>query len=153
MREYQFWLLDNNDTEYEIWAVGLESITDEIEHCNLKPLEDQFPQVDRQLLRRPTGAVDILIGMDYRGYHPVEHSTKEHLRVTKSLLGTGFILTGAAPGTCKAQSSMSEAINFSQGSKTIPDQTVVYDVSQRVDTFWEAEALGCRKKQQKWGVK
>ena len=37
-REYQFWLVDNNGSEYEVWAVGLDAITDEIEFCDLMPL-------------------------------------------------------------------------------------------------------------------
>ena len=70
-REYQFWLLDNDGKEHEVWAVGLGNITEEAEHSSLETLYDQFPEIDRQLIKRPSGSVDVLLEMDYQGFHHI----------------------------------------------------------------------------------
>ena len=144
-REYLFWLLDNDKKRHEVWAVSLELITEEVEYCDLSPLLEQFPEIDHKLLLRQKGAVDILLGMDYRGFHPVQCITRGHLRVTRSQFGSGYILTGAAQHKCQAATTTPEACNFSQGTRSIPKTVRVNHLSQQIDSFWEAEELGCNQ--------
>ena len=86
--EYAFNMEDKDGTLHRIIAVGLETITDEGGLCDLYSLSKMFPEVAPELLKRPTGPVDLLIGMDHRGIHPVEYVTRENLRVTRSMFGT-----------------------------------------------------------------
>ena len=137
-------MLDEDEAEHDIWAVGLDSITDEIEHCNLEPLYSQFPEVNRALLKRPTGSVDILIGMDYRGFHPVAHITRDHLRVTKSKFGSGFILTGTGNSGCPSQSRKYVGCNFAQATRDPPQETHIHHIGHKLTSFWEAEDMGCQ---------
>ena len=81
--------------------------------------------------------------MDYRGYHPVEYATEDHLRVTRSKFGTGYILTGSTPTECQTQHRSIQACNFSRGSKVAPTEGEIRDISQQIGSFWEAESLGC----------
>ena len=101
--EYRFFLKDNDGNDHEIWAVGLDNITDEIEYCGLENTYSLFPEIDKALLTRPRGPVDILIGMDYHGIHPTSYLSRDHIRITQSKFGTGYILTGATPSTCSRQ--------------------------------------------------
>ena len=66
-----------------------------------------------------------------------------NLRVTQSHFGSGYILTGAAQHKCQAATTTPEACNFSQGTRSIPTTVRVNHLSQRIDSFWEAEELGC----------
>ena len=142
-KEYQFWLMDRDKREYEVWAVGLESITDEIVHCSLDAVYDKFPEIDRESLQRPSGSVNVLLGMDHRGLHPVEYLTKDNLRVTRSKFGTGFILTGATSCNFSGKNTNTEAGNLCQASRLPILEAQVHHMAQKIEPFWEAEDLGC----------
>ena len=118
-------------------------MTEEAEHSSLETLYDQFPEIDRQSIRRPSGRVDVLLGMDYRGFHPVAHMSQGHLRVSKSKFGSGYVLTGTASSKCSSPSTTQEACSISQGTRQAPQNVQINHVAKSIPSFWEAEDLGC----------
>ena len=71
----------------------MDSITDRLEVMSMQMLAELFPGLDPDKVVRPSGAVDVMIGLNYAGFHLVpsaEYSSKAlgkeigHLRVLES---------------------------------------------------------------------
>ena len=73
----------------------------------------------------------------------MNHITRNHLRVTKSQFGTGFILTGAAPSRCDAQVMNIQAAYFTKAARKAPNMGEIFNTHDMIPSFWEAEHLGC----------
>ena len=43
---------------------------------------------------RPTGEVEVLVGANYMGLHPVGYETAGNMKVKRSLFGSGFVAVG-----------------------------------------------------------
>ena len=88
---YKFHIVDCNQNEHKIFAYGVDSITDCLERISVQKLCDLFPGLDPDKVARPIGAVDVMIGLNYAGFHPVpskeykiQGAEKGHLRVLES---------------------------------------------------------------------
>ena len=68
---YSILIMDWVSNEYEIFAYGVESITDSLEVMSMWLLAELFPGLDPDKVVRPSGAVDVMIGLNYAGFHPV----------------------------------------------------------------------------------
>ena len=47
-----------------------------------------------KITKRPRGTVDLLVGKEYAGYHPVQYEACENLVVCRTLSGQGWMITG-----------------------------------------------------------
>jgi hypothetical protein len=54
-----------------IKAYGIERITSDIQAVNLDGVVHLFKGVSAEEVARPTGPVDLLIGYEYAGFHPL----------------------------------------------------------------------------------
>ena len=94
---YTFKLIDREDQEHEIEAFSVESITSDIDKVNISGVTKLFPKVEASKMRRPFGAVDILVGINYASLHPTvpgRSYINGDLRLLKSMFGTGWVLDG-----------------------------------------------------------
>ena len=96
---YSFTMRDNQGMEHHLKALGIEEITNKCLRINLDNLSHLFPKAPKQVWKRPVGAVDILVGGDYRGLQPAGGLIRDgqavaNLRLTESRFGCGFVLSG-----------------------------------------------------------
>ena len=73
--------------------MGVEEISSEIKPAKVEPALKVFSQIqDLKSIRRPSGTVDMLIGLNFMEVQPVEVARKEGLSLWKSKLGPGHLL-------------------------------------------------------------
>merc|ERR1711888_552073 len=79
--------------------MGMDEISSEIKPAEVKPAMKVFPQIpDINSIRRPSGTVDLLIGLNFMEVQPEEVARKKGLSLWKSKLGPGYLLGGTHPG-------------------------------------------------------
>ena len=85
--KYSLKLLDEEGEEVEFQVYGMKKISSPISpvdtsHVRLKAEEHQYLDVSR-----PQGEVEVLIGMDYAGFHPVRIQSVDHLLIMQNRFG------------------------------------------------------------------
>lgn len=63
-KEYTIKLYDNAGVEYELKAIGMDEMSAQAPDVDLSQLPNIFPNIDREMIR-PSGKIDMLIGIDY----------------------------------------------------------------------------------------
>ena len=91
-------LLDRKGVTHTVMAYEMENITAPMEADNVTVAEKLFPMVGKGALERPSGPVDLLVGIHMAGIFPYLASREEHLRgnlrLMTSIFGTGWVLDG-----------------------------------------------------------
>ena len=80
-KRYSFDVVDIRGDRHPIMAFGVDSISTEAEFDPPEELRKDYPNLSRDQLYRRGGDIDVLLGMDVVGIHPVDISTKGHQRV------------------------------------------------------------------------
>ena len=84
-----------------IRALGMDKISDRIPNITLEGVKHHFSQEVQErwetVTRRPCGEVELLIGSEAAGLHPVKYESKDDLVVMKSEFGEGWIIYGSHP--------------------------------------------------------
>ena len=96
--EYEVELLSKEGELIKVFAIGLDSLTQEHPCGNLHAAFHLFPEVNPMALERPEGPVDVLLGQDFAGYLPRVERAKGHLLLLKSQFGSGYLLSGKTEG-------------------------------------------------------
>ena len=85
-------------------AFGLPNISGTINNTDLRELKQSFSSSIQRMLNkvesRPTGEVELLVGANYMGLHPVDYDTAGNMKVKKSLFGSGFVGDGCHKSVC-----------------------------------------------------
>ena len=80
-------------------ALGMETITEDLEAVNITPAARLFSIIAKSKLRRPVGHVDLLISIHVAEIHPIVADAVMHksgnLRMLTLQFGTGFLLDGS----------------------------------------------------------
>ena len=85
-------------------AFSIDNITSPTEDVDLRPALKEFPELKGDYIKiaRPTGDVDLLIGINDAHLHPYLANPGKHckgkLRLLTSRFGTGYFLDGSRPG-------------------------------------------------------
>ena len=91
-------LVDRQGVEHNVMAYAMDNITAPMEADDVTGAEELFPMVSKALLKRPSGPVDLLVGIHMAGIFPYLANREEHLkgnlRLMTSIFGTGFLLDG-----------------------------------------------------------
>lgn len=61
-----------------------------VKHLFSEEVKAQWGKVSK----RPVGKVDLLVGQEYAGFHPVQVEAKDNLVVCRTMFGQGWVLTG-----------------------------------------------------------
>ena len=78
--------------------MGVDKISSEIKEANVEPALEVFPRIqDLDSIKRPSGRVDLLIGLNFLEVQPTEVARMEGLSLWKSKLGSGYLLGGTHP--------------------------------------------------------
>jgi hypothetical protein len=94
-------LVDRTGKVHEILAFALEIITAPLGPIDIGHVYQFFPGISYDQVKRPEGAVDLLIGIHHADLFPtLEDRTKHrqgHLRLMTSIFGSGYLLDGTYP--------------------------------------------------------
>merc|ERR1712082_212673 len=83
-------------TEVRLLAVALDHITEPLAKVNVAEAARTFNQRVNKI-KRPTGEVDLLIGIQAASIFPTVLAVRNNLWLMKSQFGTGLLLDGALP--------------------------------------------------------
>ena len=83
-----------------------------------------FPQAPPEVWDRPSGPVDLLIGLDHRELQPAGGLARDgcavgSLRLSESRFGCGFIVSGSHPSNVAKEHSLTTAAQHMMNSVTV----------------------------------
>ena len=84
---YNVEILDTFQNIHQLRVYGIDRITGAIADLDLRPIVNRFNNIKVGDIRRPTGDVDIPIGYDYAGWHPIPQQTRKHLVILSNIFG------------------------------------------------------------------
>ena len=85
-QKYLLDLIDSQGKVVQFEVYGIDRMTD-IESVNTGDVIHLFENIVLDEIRRPAGAVDVLIGYGYAGYHPEPEQRSGHLLLLKNRFG------------------------------------------------------------------
>jgi len=106
---------------------GIQKISSSIEAVETSMFAVMFG-VDPDTIRRPEGEVDVLIGLEYAGFHPDKEKSVDHLVLFANRFGA--CLGGTHPKLTE------------RTEKVIQDIEVAHIKAAKIDDFYESESLG-----------
>ena len=121
-------MLNQSNEVVDVRAYGIEAISSELCTIDIQPALYLFKCVKSSDVHRPSGQVDLLIGMGYAGFHPVTEKSIGHLLLMKNQFGQ--CLGGTHP------------LLEERTKKLIQTVTVHHVQSTRIDDFFQTENLG-----------
>ena len=91
-------LIDRNNNSHSITAIGVDRIADYMPSGDVSKVKHLFSSdIQRQwdcIEARPTGEIELLVGLNFLGLHPTDIECVENLKVSSSIFGNQFILSG-----------------------------------------------------------
>ena len=133
-------LITNDEKKIVLMAMGVDEISLEIELANVEPALEVFPQIpDLQSIKRPSGKVDLLVGLNFLEVQSWEVERKGGLSLWKSKFGTGYLLGGTHPKIWLGNRTES----FASGALQISRSTnhASYKVSHHTQLFKDKNFL------------
>ena len=82
-QKYLLALIDSQGKVVQFEVYGIDRITTDVESVNAGDVIHLFENIVPDEIRRPAGAVDVLIGYGYAGYHPEPEQRSVHLGVAE----------------------------------------------------------------------
>ena len=146
---YTITLVDKEGEDHFITACAIETISNKIKRVDVSKVKNEFsPQIQdiwSRLEDRPHGEVDLLIGINECGIHPVDMEVSRNLKVQSSLFGSGYLLCGSHPSIKSEAVRWSDTVNNIHSSSMSISTQVVHRTGVVVKPkrdFFEAEGFG-----------
>ena len=143
-KAYNVPLITNDGKIVVLTAMGVDEISSDIKLANIEPALEVFPQIpDLESIKRPSGKVDLLVGLNFAEVQPWEVERKGGLSLWKSNLGPGYLLGGTHPKIWlgnRNETLVSGALQISHSTNHAS-----YKVSHHTQlpkNFLEAEEMG-----------
>ena len=131
--EYSITVRDINDCIVTLNLVEVDRISSCVNRIDKCIIDKFFPAFSSLIKVPPSGAVDILIGMQYAGFQPKEVLSQEHLVLYKNRFG---LLVAGSVDNADSGTKMDESVmHIRQG-------IVMHTVGTLERTFFEMEGLG-----------
>ena len=125
---YTLPLIDQSGNSIQFQVYGMDKISSRINSIDVAGVMHLFHGVHKTEVDRPTGEIDVLIGYEYAGFHPVRLQSSNHLL----LLGNQF-------GRCLGGSH--QKLN-EKAQMLIQHATVHLTTRVNIENFFDTEALG-----------
>ena len=132
--------------------MGFDEISSEIEPAEVEPAMKVFPQISNiESIKRPSGKVDLLIGLNFLEVQPKEVAREGGLSLWESNFGTGYLLGGTHPDIwlgrgretlVKGALQVSRATNRASYKRVFKVCHSTQAVRDKEKNFLEAEELG-----------
>ena len=149
-------LVDRQGTVWKVMAYEMDNITAPMEGEDVTLAEKLFPMVDKGALERPSGPVDLLVGINMAAIFPYLANREEHLRgnlmLMTSIFGSGFLLSGDHAGiSANMMMESPEALKMTRAGrvnqvmftmKEKPNRMSLKTIKNEVFSFPECEELG-----------
>ena len=91
-------LVDSSNLRHPIKAFGVPNISGIITRPDLRDLRQAFSLQTQgmwdKIESRPVGEVEVLVGANYMGLHPVDYETSGNMKIKKSIFGSGLVAVG-----------------------------------------------------------
>lgn len=125
---YTLPLIDKSGNIIEFQVYGIDKISSYMHSINVDGVLHLFHGVKKAEVDRPVGEIDVLIGFEYAGFHPVRLQSSHHLL----LLGNQF-------GRCLGGSHW----KLRESAQTLIQYATVHLTARiNVENFFDTEALG-----------
>ena len=142
---YQFQVEDRLGARHTIQAMGLESITMLPSDPDLSPIQHLVESYPPEVLDRPQGEVDILLGLRNSALHGTTREQWGDLRLMESPLGCGWSLRGSHPALRHSGPRLSPSLSATayamRHAEEDPEMLRVFHV-RREPEFHELDELG-----------
>ena len=80
-------LVDKNGDVVEIEVYGIDMISTEVKRMDIKGVTHLFGDIKENEIQRPVGDIDVLMGFEYAGFHPVKEKGVGHLLLMSNQFG------------------------------------------------------------------
>ncbi|XP_068675344.1 uncharacterized protein [Montipora foliosa] len=138
--KYRLCLIDKKGQIVEFDVYGIDKITSDIQSINVDGIVQLFKNVSKEEIVRPTGAIDVLIGYEYAGFHPEREQNSERLLLLKNRFGR--CIGGTHP-----------LIKETSVKPNLSDVKVLHVMKANVEDFYNIENLGIECKPRCGGCK
>ena len=81
-------IVDMNGKTVHIQVYGIDCISSDVKEINLSEVSKLFHDVKLSSFRRPSGKIDVLIGFEYAGYHPIRKASAGNLLLLTNEFGS-----------------------------------------------------------------
>ena len=125
---YELPLIDQNGERVLFKVYGIEKISTRVKRVDVDKVVHLFSNLKPSTKERPEGSIDVLIGFEYAGFHPVTIQSAGHLVLVRNRFGE--CLGGSHP----------ELIEETQ--KVIQNVIVHHVAAATVEDFYKTENLG-----------
>ena len=131
--KYKLEITDKDGAIHKVSALGLDSITTLPPEPDLSPLLPLLDRLPREILERPHGEVDILLGLGSSTLHGRTVCEWDYLRLLESKFGCGWVLRGCHPSfkfppTALCPVMSAEARALTQTSSELPERCSVFHI-------------------------
>ena len=143
---YQMMIEDIDGRKHVVDALGLETITILPPDPDLSSLQELVRGLPDDVLKRPQGNVDILLGLRDSALHGSTHQQWGNLRLMKSPIGCGWSLRGTHPDIQHSGHHLQPSLSAAAYALRLADRdqeetSHLYHI-QGVKEFHELEELG-----------
>ena len=148
--KYDFDIMDRDGVAHRIHALGLDTVTTLPEEPDLAPIRHLLKGLPDEVVQRPQGKVDILLGLGSSSLHGRTRQEWGNLRLMESRFGCGWVIRGSHKllkfPTIAMKPAMSVAAQaMSQAVEIPPSLYNVFHIASALtpgDEFSELNELG-----------
>ena len=84
---YELPIVDKEEKIVNFQVHRIDCISNEVSPKNIGNVRSLFRDLSHQEIHRPSGKIDVLIGFEYAGFHPVQEQSNGHLLVLSNRFG------------------------------------------------------------------
>ena len=126
--KYELALKDKDGKLVYVMLYGIDKISTDLESIDLSKINHLFKGVSMKELQRPYGEIDVLIGFEYAGFHPLRKKSNGHLLLMENRFGK--CIGGSHPLICE------------KTQKVVKHVVVHHAKNSEIQKFFEIESLG-----------
>lgn len=126
--KYELALKDKEGKYVYVMLYGINKISTELESIDLSGVTQLFKGISMKELQRPHGEIDILIGFEYAGFHPLRKQSNGHLLLLENRFGK--CLGGSHSVLCE------------RTQKVVKHVVIHHAKNIEIENFFDIEGLG-----------
>ena len=129
--QYSLPLLDKKGNVVEFQVYGIDQISEEVKIVEFEDVIHLFTNLRESEVKRPVGEVDVLIGFEYAGFHPVREQSADHLLLMSNRFGK------CIGGSHKM---------LYEGTRKVVQHVVIHHCQRvNVEQFYKIEGMGVER--------